>query len=228
MTDPTVSVVIPYRERGVWEHRLFDWTARRWATLYPVVVGDCGDPFNRSCARNDGAAKSTGDVLIFANGDTVWQDPEAITAAVKLAAEGQWSLPRLFVETREPQAVALLDGDPAAPFAIPDDPERLRDNSPAGPQIIRRDQFTAAGGWDEGFTAWGWEDTAFRAVVDTLVGAHVKVGVAVHLWHPRPADSVGGNRGFAASRARYQHYRRAQHVGPAAMRRLIKKRRTLR
>lgn len=227
--EPTVSVIIPYRARGPWDERLFDWTAKRWASLFPdVIAGDCGDPFNRSCSRNDGARRATGDVLIFSNSDTVWQDPDGIRKAVEMAAAGVWSLPLLYVETREPQAVALVDGDPAAPFEIPNDPERVRDASPAGPQVIRRDHFTAAGGWDEGFTAWGWEDTAFRAAADTLVGPHAKIGVSVHLWHPRPSDSVAGDRGYRDSRRRWQHYQRAARIGRPAMARLVKQRRNLR
>lgn len=229
MSAPTVEVIIPYRSRG--DDRACDFTVARWrATGATVsVVDSTGTTFNRSRARNLGAAASNADVLIFANADTVHADAVALRFAIASAVDGQWSLPYLYVETREEQAAVLLAGDPeAAALEVPEDPHRVRLDSPAGPQIISAADHALAGGWDEGFTDWGWEDTAYRAAVDTLVRPHIRLGNAVHLWHPPAADAVSTHPGYLRSRARWKLYQRAERAGRPAMRRLITQRKAIR
>jgi hypothetical protein len=85
--------------------------------------------------------------------------------------------------------------------------ERHRDRSPGGFQTMPRAAWKEVDGWDENFTGWGWEDAAMRDALDVLWRPHQRVGIVVHLWHPRPADSVADHPGWHEARNRGELYR---------------------
>jgi hypothetical protein len=51
--------------------------------------------------------------------------------------------------------------------------------------VMRASAWLEAGGMDERFTGWGYEDNAWYAKVAQTIGPPVHhAGVAWHLWHP--------------------------------------------
>lgn len=204
-----MAVCVGSRPRNAHEVDVEAWTVARWEATFPdwpVCVADSGDgPYNRSAARNVAAAQAGPvDVLVFANADTTFREPAEMAAAVAHASVGGWVLCESYVETSQAWTVAALGSDPGAPLDDPTAPgyDRLVSESPAGWQVLPRVWFEDVGGWDEGFgSGWGWEDKAFMNAVDVLCGSHVRVGWAVHLWHPRGREL--SPRANGANRARW-------------------------
>jgi hypothetical protein len=229
MTEPSVTVCVGFRPRNEHDQQCWDWCERRWHALLPdwrLIVADTShDPYNRSAARNLAAVgcgeHGDPDVFVFANSDTTFLHADDMRAAVASAADGVWVLPALYVETNRGYTSVVLHEDPAA--ALPDPLsgyDRQLSASCAGPQVVRADQFRDVGGWDEGFTGWGWEDAAFRDALDTLHGPHTKIGTSVHLWHARGVPESPATNG--KNRARWATiYKRASRRGPSAMRTAI-------
>jgi hypothetical protein len=62
----------------------------------------------------------------------------------------------------------------------------------AGLLVMTREAFDNAGGYDERFVGWGWEDNAFQLTMDRKNGKHVRIDdFAVHLWHERSDGDFG-------------------------------------
>lgn len=203
-----VAVCVGFRPRNDHEQTLWDWCRQRWETVFPdwpVHTADSGhDPFNRSASRNRAAdAAGDVDVYVFANADTTFLNSADMVDAAAVAATGQWVLPACYVETAAAYTDETVDSDPRAEMVDPlSDYERQLPDSPAGPQIMSRAAFVEANGWDERFV-WGWgrEDWALMIALDTLCGPHVRVGTAVHLWHPRGRDDSFHAAGYPRCKA---------------------------
>src|SRR5690606_21446003 len=87
-----------------------------------------------------------------------------------------------------------------------------------GVWVIRADAWQRAGGMDEGFVAWGFEDDAFHAAAECLLGPVVRHhGVITHLRHEPAANTRAVS--YRQNRARFEQYLRARR-NPAAMRAL--------
>lgn len=206
----SVAVCVPFRARSATEDRILAFTAERWrADLgWPVLVADAtpGRPFERSASRN-AAAAAAGDVevLVFANADTLYEDPAAVVEAVEVAAGCGWVLSRVYREADEAWTAGVLDaGD--WPVALP--PERtLRrlEHSPAGFAVVAREAHVAVGGFDEGYGAgWGWEDTAYADALTARLGVCARVGDVIHLWHPRRPEDHPGHPTARVNRSRWR------------------------
>jgi hypothetical protein len=60
-----------------------------------------------------------------------------------------------------------------------------------GVLVTRPDAWWKAGGMDERFLGWGFEDAAYRTAADALLGPTVRhEGTIAHLWHP-PESNLG-------------------------------------
>lgn len=213
MTD--VSVLIPWRSGNGERETIFRWTQLRWLDLLPqaelVVAGDKGEPFNRSRARNNAFANSFGDILVIADADTIVPSKGAIEQAIETAEAGEWVLPYdIYYNATQAQTVRLLDRRPSVDVPEPEEWEfRLTDSS-AGVLVMPRAAFEAAGGYDENFVGWGFEDRAFADALDTLWGPCRRLpGYVVHLWHPVRAGDAFDNPAIHDNQSRWLQYRRA-------------------
>lgn len=215
MTD--VSVLIPWKRGSgsVERETIFRWTQLRWLDLLPkaelVVAGDDSVPFNRSRARNNAFANSFGDILVIADADTIVPDQGAIDRAIEAAEAGEWVLPYdIYYNATQSQTARLLDRRPSVNVPEPEEWEfRLTDSS-AGVLVMPRAAFEAAGGYDESFVGWGFEDRAFADALDTLWGPCRRLpGYVVHLWHPVLAGDAFENPAIHDNQSRWLQYRRA-------------------
>lgn len=222
----TAAVCVGFRPRNEHDERVWDWCRRRWEALHPewpVLVADSGhEKYNRSASHNAAAKRADGvDVLIFCNSDTVCYQANDVRLAVESAASGTWVLSDRYFETSQAYWSVVQHENPGDELPDPmSGYDRFLPDSCAGPQVMSAEAFAEVGGWDEGFTAWGWGDRALMDALDVLTGPHAKIGTTVHIYHPRGvAESPGAN---GAMRQRWAtKYVRAKRRGPDAMRELL-------
>lgn len=214
-----VTVVIPYRGDGAHRDRAYTHTRAHLTALLPdaeIVAADSGHaPFNRAASRNEGVRQARGDVVVVCDADSL-PEPEPLHAAINAAPTGGVHLPYTFFRalTREHTERVLHDGAP--PRAAK--PLYYSTTSVGGCYVATRDTWWAAGGQDERFHGWGYEDTAFAWAAECLVGLHRHHGVLYGLWHPPAADPTSEE--MRPKRVRSMQYRAARR-DPEAMRELI-------
>lgn len=184
----TVAVVIPWRP-GTAERNAHHETVRvHLQALLPNAVhldADSGhQPFSRAGSRNEGVrqAQAAGaDVVVICDADTL-AEPEPLHAAISAAADGVLHLPYTWYRgLTQRGTLDHLAGRPADQCAA----ELEHQWATGGVLVIRLDAWWAAGGMDERFTGYGFEDAAYRIAADALLGPTVAhAGTITHLWHP--------------------------------------------
>jgi len=93
------------------------------------------------------------------------------------------------------------------------------ERSTGGINVLTPDVYEQSGGFDPRFVDWGFEDAAFDAQVQTLVGPCKWLeGPSYHLYHP--SARRGASPEFATSRTLCDRYRGAMH-NPEEMKAII-------
>lgn len=220
----SVSFVIPYRSEDVSRRRqILDWNLERLALLFPdaeviVTSDDGGEVFNRSQARNNGAKIASGSVLAFVDADTVF-NKHTVAAGVDAIGRGApWVIPYgTYYRTDESSANAILNTSPGTVLMdhlytythVFDYPPTRYEEAISGLILIPREKFLDMGGYNEGFSGWGYEDRAFVSAADLLVGRHMRCfeGSVFHLWHPEPHASTWRNPMIEQNRILYEKMR---------------------
>lgn len=182
-SQPSVSVLVPFRSDHGHRDRLWNWCRPLWeATGYELVVEDSAPehPFALAEAVNRCARRATGDVFVTMGADVV-PNTAAIDLAVEYLTDFPWVQPfrRVCYITEASTEEIITTGDIGNP-----DVELVTEGA-AGLMCVPRATWQDVGGYDERFVGWGPEDHAFVNVVSTLYGAGLALGnYAVHLWHP--------------------------------------------
>ena len=185
MSKPSVAVVIPWRVSRTHKPRRLELCRAALKAALPDVEISAFDsghqPFNRAASRNGGVANSYGsaEILVVCDADAIVQ-PEPLHAAIAAAVDGKLHLP--YTEA------VLLSQDGSDAVHAGTDPARARvwhvnPNSVGGCVVIAYETWQSVGGWDERFSNWGFEDTAFWAATDTLFGMVRHEGRLFDLWH---------------------------------------------
>lgn len=232
MNNGRFTIVIPWRDSGdKHRQRIFEWILSRYKYLFPegqIELCDNGsERFSRGGSRNAGVSFAERDFILLADADTV-PYLEWIYAGAKLLEEGvSWVLPYgsdgYFNVNRESTEHVLNELDPKDDF----DPKNMGFDyqllSWAGQILTTKDAFEAAGGYDERFTGWGYEDNAFKEAMDTLVGQHGRVaqGHTAHLWHPAPVTQTWQQPDIITNRQLYGRYK-SRSGNPELMKELVK------
>ncbi len=189
-----MSVLFPYRGDDGPRDVLFGWVLRWWQHHFPeaeICVGRNFDSgFNRSKARNDAFAQSTGAILCVADADTV-PTAEGVRAAIaEVVATKCWSIPYAeeryynLCETITQEILQLPSSTPPVEPVYGEYDHKI--TSWAGCLVLPREAWETVGGYDERFVGWAFEDNAVMLALDTLWGPHRRQGsYVVHLWHPR-------------------------------------------
>lgn len=183
----SIGVAFAYRASGDPDRE----TAARHVIAYYEPHADCiavGDPpgelFSRAAAFNQGMRWLAGegvDAVVCSNTDTLvpWQQIEA--AAMLAVAHGTTVFPfTRYRELTQECSAAWLGGDGECVDTVLE-----MDETCVGPLFCCTPaRYLEAGGCDERFVGWGFEDIAWVATSDTLLGPHHRVrGWATHFHH---------------------------------------------
>ncbi|MFD6094732.1 galactosyltransferase-related protein [Nocardiopsis flavescens] len=220
-----MTVAIPWRGGEPHRDAHHAYVRARLREMLPDAVHvDVDTPhacFHRAAARNAAVDRAGDGVMILCDADTI-PEPEPLHTAIRgAAADGRLHLPyELFVGLSEKGTQQVHRGVPHRSAHVLETSARPT----GGVLVLTRDAYRNAGGQDERFTGWGWEDTAFRRQADCLLGATVThPGVIYHLWHPSDADL--DHPTYHSNAALYQRYHRARSA-PARMSTLTREWRT--
>lgn len=197
----TVSVCFPWRADPD-RDRLATWILRRWALLFPdyeLVLGACDDgPFNRSQAINDAFARSSGDIIIVADLDTIFHAHFVEEAVTRVESDpNAWGFGFSEYIKLTPSYTDWVLRYQADITVLEQYVEAYESSSTttSGLLAISREGFTKVGGFDARFVGWGWEDVAFTDTADRLLSPHFRVedGYLLHLWHEMSHTEANDN-----------------------------------
>lgn len=200
----TVAVVIPWRPGTPERNAHHGHVRAHLRNLLPdalhIDVDSGHTPFSRAGSRNEGvrqAEQCGADVVVLSDADTL-AEPQPLHAAIDAAHDGRLHLPYTWYRgLSQIGTQRYLAGAPAD--TCPTD--WAHQWATGGVLVITPQSWWAAGGMDEAFVGWGFEDTAFRTAADALLGPTVRhEGAITHLWHPlesglgSPLHVAGGQR----------------------------------
>lgn len=187
----TVSVIIPFRDRGTDPLRAANLkrVLTQWASFGTevLVVSDGGtgtQQFNRHRAYNRGAKQASGDILVYAESDMLIRFTQ-IDEAITLAEE----LPRLVVPFTERHELndtdsMLVREHRANPEVLTADIIKPKPRRIGAINVVSRQALNLVGGWDEAFTGCWWDDRSMHLAFDMCTNPTVWVdGPSWHLWH---------------------------------------------
>jgi hypothetical protein len=189
-----VAAVIPWRPGSPERNAHHDTVRNHLRDLLPGAIHldvDSGhDPFSRAGSRNEGVRKAEevgADVVVICDADTL-VEAAPLHAAIEAATDGRLHLPYTWYR-------GLSRGGTMAYLArvrLADcEAELEHEWATGGVLVTRPDAWWKAGGMDERFLAWGFEDAAYRTAADALLGPTVRhEGTIAHLWHP-PESNLG-------------------------------------
>jgi hypothetical protein len=211
----TASLVIAYRDMGCPHRRaafvhVLDWYAGFGEVI--VEAGDSDDTFTRARALNAAISRSTGDVIVQADPDSLIP-LDTLAAAIKLAATDGLVIPHsewLYLTSEATRLV--LDGLPLEDVT-PSQCEVHGSKGSGNVTVFSRHTWEVCGGFDERFGMWGGDDGAFAYAAEAFTQPTRRLdGPMVHLWHPRLPQSVPGSVGFVEQFAILSEYRDALDV----------------
>lgn len=167
MIDEVIIGIDPlFRTPSEWDEVLL---RGRLADSHRVVTAS--HPFSVSRALNDAARHARGDVFLLFGADHV-PDPAAITWALEQVKRHPWVRIYDRVLYASEAATHLMVDGPWPGTLLTDGADWTRHSAPCpGVLAVTRRAYEAAGGMDERFTGWGYEDTEFLSrLVHTVPG----------------------------------------------------------
>lgn len=215
-----ISLVISYRDKGC-PHRTaaFEYVTAYYEPLgAEVVVEGTGA---RPEALNRAIRRASGDIIIQADADSLVPLGTLRAAAVMAETPGLVvPFDRYLYLTLDATERALVGADPAA--MGPDDCEEVGPGGVGNVTVFSRQTWEQAGGFDERFVTWGGDDAAFAYAAEAFCGPTRRLpGDMVHLWHPRPPESIPGCLAYADQFTLVAEYRDAAAQGPDAVREYV-------
>lgn len=162
----------------------------RYAEGYPFIRRVDVPTFTRSSARNAGWTAAAADRICFCDSDMLMA-PDAWDKAIEDSQDVDCYNPSAqFWKPGAKQTANRITTDNRYRFDLPLRGTGLkprRANLTGGIFFTTREFLDRAGGWDERFRGWGYEDTAL-GIVARRIGASIRTGITVgrpvHLWHP--------------------------------------------
>jgi len=171
-------------------------------------------PFNKSWGLNIGFRLAPTPWIGFGDADIIVGD--TLWPCFQLLAQGMLAAKpyRRLIDLSEDESHRVRAGDfacvPAREADAMPDREGMGERIvfAGGSIVLRRDVFTAFGGWDERFRGWGGEDDAFTHRIERsrIACTELDSAPALHLWHPRPSEATFGQPHYAANRRLVEEY----------------------
>ena len=183
-----VACVIPWRGGKPDRERHHETVRAHLKALLPDafhIDADSGhQPFSRAGSRNRGVqlAEDVGaDTVVVCDADTL-VEAQPLLDAIDACEDGLVHLP--YTRYRSLTKLGLIQHQAGTP--LPQcHADHDHENAIGGIYVATTQAWRQAGGQDERFTGWGWEDVGFKAAADTLLGPTVRhQGAITHLWHP--------------------------------------------
>lgn len=216
-----VTVAVPFRPGALDREIHAEYVLARLKEMLPdahhLGFVDAPGEFSRARIRNEAVRRASDGVVVLCDADTVPEE-EPLRAAIAGAAEdGRLHLPYTMYRGLSAEGTLAVYACGTDPHHAPVAETSMR--SIGGVWVIRADAWWRAGGMDERFVDWGFEDDAFWTAAGTLLGEPVRHhGVITHLRH-EPAGKIG-SASYHRNRLRYQLYLKARN-NPARMRCLV-------
>ncbi len=121
-------------------------------------------------------------------------DPATLCKAVALVDTEAWIVPFNYViNLSKKNTFKLLKSQPKWPLDLEpvnnkNQVVKSKKKFVGKENVIKRENYFAAGGFDESFAGLGGEDNAFRYAVNTLCGPFQRLDrEVIHFWHPNAA-----------------------------------------
>jgi predicted glycosyltransferase involved in capsule biosynthesis len=179
------SIVIPCNNNSS-RLAINEWTQEWYRTNYPdtevIVSRNDTEPFNKSKAVNQGVQRSTNDLLVIADSDTVIL-PDQLQKAFYDYPD---TLVIPFNQVLDLSQETTLDWLNGHVDFKKVSTEKIRKgfHRAGGVWVISKEIYNAVGGLDERYAGWGGEDDSFCRAVCTLVKTlQILQGDVYHLWH---------------------------------------------
>lgn len=217
-------ILVPRREGFKQRDALWAWTKAWWTDKFPdlpIIEGHhTVGLFNRAAALNLAShVAGDWDVAVIIDADVIC-DPEHVRLAIQMAMEqGRIVVPFTVRHNLNPlgsnKIMQGYDG-PWERFIA-----RNYYDQHSSVIAVPRTVWDTVGGFDETFSGWGMEDTAFAISATTLVGPLIHMeGDCWHLWHPSAPEGHVNTPSANANRARGARYQSALG-NPDAIRELL-------
>lgn len=215
-----VTVAVPFRP-GMLDREIHaEYVTARLREMIPEaehLVVDVDGAFSRSRVRNEAVRRAGEGVVVLCDADTLPEEQPLRAAIEDAAADGRLHLPYTRYRALSPEGTLAVYARGVDPLDAPVSEESRRPIG--GVWVIDVDAWWAAGGMDEAFRGWGFEDDSFFTAANVLLGETVRhEGTITHLHHTPAANTRSPE--YRTNRAHYQQYVRARR-SPEAMRRLV-------
>lgn len=215
-----VTVAVPFRAGALDREIHADYVSARLREMAPDadhMVVDVDGPFSRARVRNEAVRRAGSGVVVLCDADTLPEE-HALTAAIAGAAQdGRLHLPYTRYRALSPEGTLAVYARGIDPMDAPVEDESRRPIG--GVWVISTDAWWRAGGMDETFKGWGFEDDSFHTAANILLGQTVRhEGTITHLHHT-PAANLQSPE-YRRNRSRFQQYVRARR-SPEQMRTLV-------
>ncbi|MFE0819164.1 galactosyltransferase-related protein [Streptomyces sp. NPDC058847] len=216
-----VTVAVPFRGGQLDREIHADYIRAQLKAMLPearhITADAPGADFSRAAARNAAVREAGTGVVVLCDADTLPEEQPLRDAVTAAANTGRLHLPYTLYRALGPDSTLAVYARSLDPHQVQASETSMRPIG--GIWVITADAWWQAGGMDEAFQGWGFEDDAFWAAAGCLLGEPVRhTGMITHLYH-QPAATGPRSEGYRRNRDRFMAYNRARRH-PASMRKL--------
>jgi len=194
-----LSIIMAYKPDGGIRDKQCAWTAERYRAMFPdaevIISKDPNDEpgwdtFCKAKYINLGVEKAKNDIILITDIDVVFIKNVILKAISKLPGHCAVLPFSVIYYLKKATTEAILKTSPK--WQMPEvnleqQKKRVRVGlKPNGMHLLTKEAWRRSGGYDERYTGWGSEDSAFLWSLVTMNDKEIyRVGAkAYHLWHP--------------------------------------------
>jgi len=194
-----LSIIMAYKPDGGIRDKQCAWTASRYRAMFPdaeiIISQDPNknpgwDDFCKSKYINRGVAKAKNNIILITDIDVVFVK-NAILNGIENLKNHCAVLPfSVIYYLNKHTTETILNAPPIwqmPKIRLEPQKKRIRIGlKPNGMHLLTKEAWRRSGGYDERYTGWGSEDSAFLWSLVTMNDKEIYRldAVAYHLWHP--------------------------------------------